>query len=281
MTIRSRTLADRDSAQLEEVGDDAIAQMIASDTTLAAHFGMGADGGSVAKRLIDVPSFLESQTVSEEESAQMFGDDTVAIAGWKQFTDAGVSLSPFGNDNTQALEGRKLLHEGYFPFLPCSESHWCSLDTLDPPIFGAVKWSTIWTDAMSKAPGGAESTLNSPRRQLITLGNSHMFTCQFTGELLKRPTHFPCNLPCSLAEIKGDGIHKVKGQKFLICPEHNKSKLAGMTTYRALMIFPALYSLLQSVMVKIGKNLFDGLAAWRALLSRSEVLFQTAAVTLI
>ena len=274
-------LADLDSAQLEEVGDDAIAQMVANDPELAALFGMDADGGSVAKCLSDTPSLIESQTVSEEELAQMFGDDTVAIADWKQFTDAGVSLPPFGNDNTQALEGRELLHEGYFPFLPCSESQWCSLDTLGPLIFGADKWSTIWTDALSKALAGAESTLNSPRRQLITLGNSQMFTCQFLGELLKRPTQFICKLPCCLAEIKGDGMHKVKGQKVLICPEHSKSKLAGMTTYRVLRIFPALYSLLQSVMVKTGKNLFDGLAVWRVLLSRFEILFQAAAVTLI
>ena len=274
-------LANMDSAQLDEVGDDAIAQMIASDPELAALFGMDADGGSVAKSLSDTPSLLESQTVSEEELAQMFGDDTVAIADWKQFTDAGVSLPPFGNDNTQALEGRELLHEGYFPFLPCSESQWCSLDTLGPLIFGPDKWATIWTDALSKGLAGAESTLNSPRRQLITLGNSQMFTCKFMGELLKRPTQFPCNLPCCLAEIKGDGMHKVKGQKVLICPEHSKSKMAGMTTYRVLRIFPALYSLLQSVMVKTGKNLFDGLAIWRVLLSRFEVLFQAAAVTLI
>ena len=78
-------------------------------------------------------------------------------------------------------------------------------------------------------------------------------------------------------------MHKVKGQKVLICPEHSKSKMAGTTTYRVLRIFPALYmySLLQSVMVKTGKNLFDGLAIWRVLLSRFEVLFQAAAVTLI
>ena len=34
-------------------------------------------------------------------------------------------------------------------------------------------------------------------------------------------------------------------------------------------------------MVKTGKNLFDGLAVWRVFLSRFEVLFQAAAVTLI
>ena len=72
--------ANMDSAQLEEVGDDAIAQMVASDPELAALFGMDADGGSVAKSLSDTPSLLESQTVSEEELAQMFGDDTAAIA---------------------------------------------------------------------------------------------------------------------------------------------------------------------------------------------------------
>jgi hypothetical protein len=279
--LESANLVDMDSTELDEVGEEAIAQMIASDPEMAALFGMDADGGSVAKSLSDTPSLLESQTVSEEELAQMFGDDTAAIADWKQFTDAGVSLPPFGNDNTQALEGRELLHEGYFPFLPCSEGQWCSLDTLGPLIFGADKWATIWTDALSKALAGAESTLNNPRRQLISLGNSQMFTCKFIGELLKRPTQFSCNLPCCLAEIKGDGLHKVKGQKVLICPEHSKSKSAGMTTYRVLRIFPALYSLLQSVMVKTGKNLFDGLPLWRVLLPRFEVLFQAAAVTLI
>ena len=162
-------LADLDSAQLEEVGDDAIAQMVANDPELAALFGMDADGGSVAKSLSDTPSMLESQTVSEEELAQMFGDDNVAIADWKQFTDADVLLPLFGNDNTHALEGRELLHEGYSPFLPCFESQWCSLDTLGPLIFGADKWSTISMDALSKAPGGAESTLNSPLRVLSTL----------------------------------------------------------------------------------------------------------------
>ena len=83
---------------------------------------------------------------------------------------------------------------------------------------------------MSKALEGAESTLNYPRRQLITLGNNQMFTCHFMGELIKRPTQFPSILPGCLAEIKGDGMHKVKGQKVLICPEHSKRKLAGMTT---------------------------------------------------
>ena len=102
--------------------------MIASDPSMAALFGMDADGGSLAKSLSDTPSLVESQTVSEVELEQMFGDDTAAIADWKQFTDAGVSLPPFGNDNTQALEGRDLLHEGFFPFLPCSENQWCSLD---------------------------------------------------------------------------------------------------------------------------------------------------------
>ena len=59
--------------------------MIASDPELAALFGIDADGGSVAKSLSATPSLLESQTVSEEELAQMFGDDTAAIADWKQF----------------------------------------------------------------------------------------------------------------------------------------------------------------------------------------------------
>ena len=258
-----------------------LAQMIASNPELVALFGSDADGGSVAKSLSDTPSLIESQTVSEEQLADMFGDDTVAIADWKQFTDAGVALPPFGNDNTQVLEGRELLHEGYFPCLPCSESQWCSLDTLGPLIFGVDKWAPIWTDAKGKALSGAESSLNSNRRQLIALGNSQMFTCQFLGGLLKRPTQFACTLPLCLAEVKGDGLHKVKGQKVLICPEHSKGKMAGMTTYRVLRIFPALYSLLQSVMVKTGKNLFDGPALWRVLLSRFEVLFQAAAVTLI
>ena len=61
--------------------------MIASDPELAALFGMDADGGSVAKSLSDTPSLLESRTIAEEELAQMFGDDTVVIADWKQFTD--------------------------------------------------------------------------------------------------------------------------------------------------------------------------------------------------
>ena len=60
-------LADLDSAQLEEVGDDVIAQMVASDPELAALFGMDVDDGSVAKSLSDTPSLIESQTVSEEE----------------------------------------------------------------------------------------------------------------------------------------------------------------------------------------------------------------------
>ena len=269
------------AAQLKEVSDDAIAQMIASDQELAALFGSDANGGSVAKSLSDTPSQVESQTVSEQELAEMFGDDNIAIADWKQFTDAGVALPPFGSDNTQDLEGREILHEGCFPCLPCSESQWCSLDTLGPLIFGVDKWASIWTDANGKALSGAESTLNSGRKQLIALGNSQMFTCQFLGGLLKRPTQFACTLPLCLAEVKGDGLHKVKGQKVLICPEHSKDEMAGMTTYRVLRIFPALYSLLQSVMVKTGNNPFDGPALWRVRLSRFEVLFQAAAVTLI
>ena len=103
--LASANLVDMDSTELDEVGEEAIAQMIARDPEMAALFGMDADGGSVAKSLSDTPSLLESQTVSEEELAQMFGDDTAAIADWKQFTDAGVSLPPFGNDNTHAGSG--------------------------------------------------------------------------------------------------------------------------------------------------------------------------------
>ena len=83
-------LADLDSAQLEEVGDDAIAQMVASDPELAALFGMDADGGSVAKCLSDTPSLLESQTVSEEELAQMFGDASLTHSHSLTHAPAGV-----------------------------------------------------------------------------------------------------------------------------------------------------------------------------------------------
>ena len=49
-----------DAAQLDEVSDEALAQMIASNPELAALFGSDADGGSVAKNLSDTPSLLES-----------------------------------------------------------------------------------------------------------------------------------------------------------------------------------------------------------------------------
>ena len=77
--LESANLADMDSAELDEVGEEAIAQMIASDPDMAALFGMDADGGSFAKSLSDTPSLVESQTVSEVELEQMFGDDTAAI----------------------------------------------------------------------------------------------------------------------------------------------------------------------------------------------------------
>ena len=48
----------------------------------------------------------------------MFGDDNVAIADWKQFTDADVALPPFGNDSTQVLEGREPPHEDHIPSPP-------------------------------------------------------------------------------------------------------------------------------------------------------------------
>jgi len=66
-----------------------LAQMIASNPELVALFGSDADGGSVAKSLSDTPSLIESQTVSEEQLADMFGDDTVAMADWKQFDSIG------------------------------------------------------------------------------------------------------------------------------------------------------------------------------------------------
>ena len=90
--IEAADLADMDAAQLDEVSDEALAQMIASNPELAALFGSDADGDSVAKSLSDTPSLLEPQTVSEEQLADMFGDDTVAIDDWKQFTDADVAL---------------------------------------------------------------------------------------------------------------------------------------------------------------------------------------------
>jgi hypothetical protein len=71
--LESANLADMDSAELDEVGEEAIAQMIASDPSMAALFGMDADGGSFAKSLSDTPSLVESQTVSEVELEQMFG----------------------------------------------------------------------------------------------------------------------------------------------------------------------------------------------------------------
>ena len=88
-SIEPADLADMDAAQLDEVSDEALAQMIASNPELAALFGSDADGGSVAKSLSDTPSLIESQTVSEEQLADMFGDDTVAMADWKQFDSIG------------------------------------------------------------------------------------------------------------------------------------------------------------------------------------------------
>ena len=120
--IESADLADMEASQLEKASDEALAQMIANTPELAALFGSDADGGSVAKSLSGTPSLIESQTVSEEQLADMFVDDTVAIDDWKQFTDVVVALPSFGNDNTQVLEGREQLREGYVPFLPCSES---------------------------------------------------------------------------------------------------------------------------------------------------------------
>ena len=67
--------------------------MIASNPELVALFGSDADGGSVAKSLSDTPSLIESQTVSEEQLADMFGDDTVAMADWKQYTLTALAIS--------------------------------------------------------------------------------------------------------------------------------------------------------------------------------------------
>ena len=69
-----------DADQLDEGGDDALAQTIANNPELASLFGSDADGGSVAKSLSDTPSLLESQTVSEEELADTFGGGAVAVA---------------------------------------------------------------------------------------------------------------------------------------------------------------------------------------------------------